>query len=64
MGGDMIKQSFIGKFLDYLYPPMYGFCKYSYNRIDCEHYNEYDNRCHIWDDEFGEHSSKCTGRRP
>ena len=58
----MTDQSFIGKILDDLFPPMYGFCKHSYIRIDCEHYKSDNNKCHIWGEDE-ESQSKCTGRR-
>ena len=58
------KQSFVGKILDLIFPQKYGFCLHAVTRNVCVHYHTSDKKCHLWDDEFGENPSKCTGRRP
>ena len=55
-------QSVIGKILDFLNPPGYGFCLNSYTRKTCEYFRL--GECQIWvDTEDGGLPSECTGRR-
>jgi hypothetical protein len=65
MTAEQPEQSFVGKLLDRIFPPPYGFCQHPIGktRASCKYFR--NNMCHLWaDTEGAEPYNDCTGRRP